>query len=323
MTEKSKLVRPSQVTMSAWMALVGSLLLVVTLFDSVSRLRTVEFRESITEFLSTQPGSGLGLDIAQVVEFLRVLMLVSGAAAAAAAVLAIYVLQRHKAARVGLTVAAAALVLTLATAAAIPDAPVSGGFLPVMIAFAAISLWTKPARDWFNGVPATEANSRTGSQSGTFGGQTPRYGLEGNLLSSENQPPNEQPEGPGAGGGRPTSGDETAPWPRMPDDTTGRPLPPPTQGFGSQQGQGGPAGPSYPQGGYPPAYGQQAPYGQQHPTVSSRPTASSSLTAATRSSTPSRTTGRLSLPVTRRSAPRPSPSRPGSRGHSPDSRSSA
>jgi hypothetical protein len=71
----------------------------------------------------------------------------------------------------------------------------------------------------------------------------------------------------------------------MPEDASGRPVPPPTQGYGtpsaqqpptgqpgqSQPGQGQAGGPAYPQGGYPPppAYGQQPspqqPYGGQPP----------------------------------------------------------
>lgn len=251
MTEQSKGARPSQVTMAGWVALIGSVLLVLTLFDSVSRLRTVEFRDTIDEFLSTPPGNGLGLDIPQVVEILRLLMFFSGAAAAAATVLAIYVLQRNNAARVGYTIAAVAIMLT---------APVSGGFLPVMIAFAAIMLWTKPARDWFAGVPASSSDESSGAHN-SFAAHQSRPRVEGSLLSSENNPPQERPDNGG-----------TQPWPRMPDDTSGRPVPPPTQGYGTPSSQGEPGqpgqqgGPSYPQGGYPPPppqYGQQPPYGQQ------------------------------------------------------------
>jgi hypothetical protein len=292
MTEKTKSARPSQVTMAGWVALVGSALLVVTLFDAVARLRTVEFRDTIEEFLSTPPGSGLGLDLPQVLEILRGLMFFSGAMAAAAVVLAIYVLQRNNAARVGYTIAAVAIMLT---------APVSGGFLPVMIAFAAIMLWTKPARDWFAGVPVSQAGSAAPGSTGPFAAHHPRPRVEGHLLSSENQPPDERPEGAAPESGGPAN-DETAPWPRMPGDTTDRPLPPPTQGFGTPQAQGGPGAPqaqggpadqqqpgppqqgqpqqgqpqgqpqqgqqwhpAYPEPGYPPQappYGEQLPYGQ-------------------------------------------------------------
>ena len=272
MTEKSKAARPSQVTMAGWVAVVGSVLLVLTLFESVAQLHTLEVRETVDEFLSTPPGNGLGLDIPQVVEIMRWLMLFSGAAAAAATVLAIYVLQRHNAARVGFTVAAVVIMLT---------APVSiaGGFLPVMIAFSAIMLWTKPARDWFSGVsPEPASGPRSKADRDPFAAQQPRTRVEGHVLSSENRPPNEPPAGSGqdAGTGPSGNGDETQPWPKMPEDSSNRPVPPPTQGFGTPPGQGqgpqaGQPGPQGQQGGsqqqagypfQPQPYGEQLPYGQ-------------------------------------------------------------
>jgi hypothetical protein len=249
--------------MAGWVAVISSVLLVATLFEAVGRLQTVDFRDTVEEFLATPPGSGLGLDTPQVVELMRLLVLLNGAAAAAATVLAVFVLQRHRAARIGFTVAAVFIVLT---------APFAGGFLPVMIAFAAVMLWTRPARDWFAGRPAAPAGRGTGSdQSSTFPVQPPRHRLEGRVLSESGPPQGEPGE------------DETAPWPRMPEDASGRPVPPPTHGFGSAPGeasqspqgeQGGPGGGEpqgqYPQGQYPqgqppygqPSYGGQPPYGQ-------------------------------------------------------------
>ena len=253
--------------MAGWVAIIGSALMVLTLFDSVGRLRSLEFRNSVDEFLSTPPGSGLGLEIGQVVEIMRYLMFFSGAAAAAATVLAIYVLQRNNAARIGFTIAAVGIMLT---------APVSGGFLPVMIAFSAILLWSRPARDWFAGRPVT--------QTGPFG-RRPR--VEGSkTVSSENNPP-ERDYGQDPG------------WPRMPEDSSGRPVPPPTHGYGAPQGQqqgqqpqgqqgqseapGQQGAPQYPHGGYPPppqgrpSYGYppqqygQPPYGQQYPQQYGQP----------------------------------------------------
>ncbi|HEU4513197.1 MAG TPA: hypothetical protein VFR87_08825 [Nocardioidaceae bacterium] len=271
MSEQSKTARPSQVTMAGWVAIVGSMLLVLTLFESVSQLRTVEFRDTVDEFLTTPPGNGLGLELAQVVEIMRVLMFFSAAAAAAAAVLGIYVLQRNNAARVGFTIAAAALMLT---------APVTGGFLSVMIAFAALMLWTRPARDWFAGRPVTQP----ARGAGVFGpprrrpdsqaAESPRSRVEGHVLSSENQPPDDQAQDSGSapGPGSGSASDETPSWPRMPEDESGRPVPPPTQGFGTPQSQqGGYPGQSGQPGGYPgqpggyPGQSGGAPYPQGRP----------------------------------------------------------
>ena len=142
--------RPTQVTMAGWLALIGSVLLLISVFDSVSSIRSLETREAIEEFLSRPPGEGLGLNVESALEILRLLMLFSGAAYAAAAVLAAYVLRRHRGARIGFTVTAAAIMLT---------APLAGGFLPALVALTAITLWTRPARDWFAGRPPTAQGS--------------------------------------------------------------------------------------------------------------------------------------------------------------------
>lgn len=255
MSESKAPARPSQVTMAGWVAVVGSALLVLTLFDSMAQLRSVEVRRSIEEFLATAPGSGLGLDTDQVRAILRGTMLFAGAAAAAATVLAVYVLQRNKGARVGFSVAAVAIMLT---------APVTGSPFAVLVAIAAVMLWTRPARDWFAGRAPAPTEQR------------------GVLVSSEHPRPDEHRTDPGGSAG----------WPRMPDESSDRPEPPPTQGFGEpvpgrppygqqaqgqqaqgqqaqqqgwQEGQQPPYGqPSYGQPSYgQPSYGQAAPYAQQ------------------------------------------------------------
>lgn len=240
--------RPSQVTVAGWAAVVGSVLMVLGLFDAVTRLRTVEFRESTEEFLATPPGSGLGLETGQVLEVMRWLMMFSGAAAAAATVLAVYVLQRNRAARVGYTVAAAVVVVT---------APVSG-YLSAIMAFAAVMLWTRPAREWFSGSSHRAYDQVFGTPS--------THRVEGSIVSSEKDASQDEqgspgvPSGGGAGApeGAPAAGQ--SPWPRMPEEQQpGRPLPPPTQGFGSA------GGPSYPQGGYPPPAGYPYPGGAPAP----------------------------------------------------------
>jgi len=220
--------------MAAGVAAVGSALLVLTLFDSIANVRSIEVRESVEKFLATPPGDGLGLTVPGAVEILRSLMLFTGAFAAAAMVLAIYVFQRNKSARIGFTVSAVVIMLT---------APVSGSFLPVMIAFAAMMMWSKPAREWFSGTAPVPA--QRDQRDATLSSETPdnvgRPDNAGIPPSSAAAPPPE--------------------WPRMPDASLERPVPPPTQGFGSvdQPSVQQPSPPSQYAGqpGYPqPTYGQ-------------------------------------------------------------------
>ncbi len=142
MSEQQKPARPPQVTMAGVVAIFGGVLLVFGLFEAMEQLRTSDMRDSITEFLSEPPGDGLGLTLDNVLALLRVLVFVNAALAAASVVLGVFILQRHNPARIVFTIAAALMLLT---------APVSGGLLPFITAFAAAMLWTRPARDWFAG----------------------------------------------------------------------------------------------------------------------------------------------------------------------------
>ncbi len=143
--------------MAAVVGVVASVLLVLSLFDTLTRLRSIEMRTAIEEFLADQPGSGLGLDADSVAELLRGLVFLNGAVAAVAAVLAVYVAQRHRVARIGFTVAAGVLLLT---------SPVTGGALALLVAFAAMLLWGRPARDWFAGRRPEPAGGEGASRAG-------------------------------------------------------------------------------------------------------------------------------------------------------------
>jgi hypothetical protein len=142
MSEQKAPPRPRQVTTAGVMGVVGSALVVLSLFDALQRLRSVETREAVDTFLAEPPGDGLGVTTGWVLDAMHVVLLFSGALAAVAAVLAVYVFQRHQGARIGFSIAAALLLLT---------SPFSGGALAMVVAFAAAMLWSRPARDWFAG----------------------------------------------------------------------------------------------------------------------------------------------------------------------------
>ncbi|HEX4976628.1 MAG TPA: hypothetical protein VFV40_02070 [Nocardioides sp.] len=161
--------RPRQVIVAGVLGVVGSVLLVLSLFDAVQRVRSVEMRSAVEDFLSEPPGDGLGVSTGWVLEVLHGMVLLNGALAAVTAVLAVYVVQRHHGARIGFSVAAALLLLT---------APLSGGVMAMLVAFAATMLWGQPARDWFAGrtpVAAT-ASARAGGEGAPPGQSWPRPG---------------------------------------------------------------------------------------------------------------------------------------------------
>ena len=150
MTES--LPRPRQVTMAGWMIIGGSILVVATVFETVTNLHTLETREAVSQFISQPPGDGLGLDVSGALLVLRTVSMVAAGCAAVAAVLGFHVLRRHRGARLGVTVVAVPLFLT---------GMVTGGFLSSVVAASALLLWLEPSRNWFDGVRAPTPPERT------------------------------------------------------------------------------------------------------------------------------------------------------------------
>jgi len=129
--------------MAAWLIMGGSALVVLTVFERVAGLHSLETRQSVQTFLSEPPGDSLGLGVSGVLDALQVLCMVAAGCATAAAILGYQVLQRSRSARLALTLLALPLFVT---------GLVSGGFLSSVVAASAAMLWVQPARDWFNGV---------------------------------------------------------------------------------------------------------------------------------------------------------------------------
>jgi hypothetical protein len=147
--------RPRRVTVAGVMAAAACALLVVTLFDSMARVRSAAMRDAVDAFLRESPGAGLQVDVDGVLGLLRAVVLVSGALSAAGIVLAIYTLRRHRGARTGLTVIAVLLLFSATFVA---------GLLPIVVAVAATMLWSREARDWFDGRATAPAGSSVGAE---------------------------------------------------------------------------------------------------------------------------------------------------------------
>jgi len=140
---ETKLIRPGQVTLAGWMVMIGSAIVVLTCFDQVSGFQTMDSREAIAKFLSEPPAEGLGLDVDGAIVILRSMAMVTAGLATAALILGWHVLHRHRASRMALTIVAVPLFFT---------GIVAGGFFSSVVAAAALMLWSRPARDWFDGV---------------------------------------------------------------------------------------------------------------------------------------------------------------------------
>ena len=242
MADTSTTARPRQVTTAAGLVIGGSLFLLVSVFDTVTRLRSVDTRESVTEMLDSPAGEGLGLSVGQALDLMRVGLTVSAVCAAVALVAGIFVLQKHRGARIALTVAAVPLLLT---------APLTGGLLGALVVAATAVIWSGPARDWYAGRPVRESawggTATKRKDAGTPGAQDDR----------DRSRSVDRPGAPGSGApsaaplrGQSASGatdrggaTSVATLPKVaPDGSTGSDgQPPATQGFGAPRTEQTPA----------------------------------------------------------------------------------
>ncbi len=150
--------RPRQVTLSATLVIAGSVLLVLSIFERLGDLRSLETRTDIQRFLSEPPGSDLGVGLESVLTLMRTVSMVAAGLATAAAILGYHVLKRNRGARIGLGVLAIPLFLC---------GLVTGGFLASVVAASVAMLWLQPSRSWFHGdqPPTEDADEASGGSS--------------------------------------------------------------------------------------------------------------------------------------------------------------
>lgn len=151
-SDPKTLARPSPVTLSAGLIVVGSVSVIALAFSGIAELRSIETREAVEASLKEWPLKSLDLTLGSTLSLIRASSMIAGACAAAAAVLGIFLFRRNRAARLGLSVLAIPLLVT---------GLVTGGFMATLVAVATVTLWLQPARDWFDGIaPATGAANR-------------------------------------------------------------------------------------------------------------------------------------------------------------------
>ncbi len=159
--------RPRQTTMAGVMVMLGGIFVVLSVWDEVSRLRSIETREEIERFLA-DAGSGLGLSVESAIQTMHVIAIVAALCAVAAVALGWQALQRSSSARVALSVVAVPLFIT---------GLVAGGFMSALVAVATAVLWLSPSREWFAGQPIPEPGARPQERMQVWE-QTPNQGPE-------------------------------------------------------------------------------------------------------------------------------------------------
>ena len=137
--------------MAGSMVMLAGVFVVLSVWDSVARLRSIETREAIEGFLAEPPLDELALTVESVIQLMHVTSMVVAVAAVAVVALGWQVMQRSRGARLALSVIAVPLLFA---------GLVTGGLMTAIVAAATAMLWLSPSREWFAGEPLPEAPSR-------------------------------------------------------------------------------------------------------------------------------------------------------------------
>lgn len=132
--------RPPQVTLASAIVMFASVVVLLTVWERVTSLGSLETQEAIREVLADAPFSSSGLTADGTTDLLRVACMVAAACACATAILGWYVRRPDRSARLALTIFAVPLLVT-----GLP----AGGLASSFVAAGAAMLWMQPGREWF------------------------------------------------------------------------------------------------------------------------------------------------------------------------------
>lgn len=132
--------RPPQVSLASGLVMFSSVVVLLTAWERVTSLRSLETQEAIRDVLAEAPFTSLGLTVSSTTDLLRVSCMVAAACACATAILGWYVRKPDRSSRLALTLIAVVVFLT-----GIPAGGLAGSF----VAAGAAMLWMHPAREWF------------------------------------------------------------------------------------------------------------------------------------------------------------------------------
>ncbi len=140
--------------MAAWLIMVGSVFVVLMVWDRIAGLHSLASRTALQSMLDNPGIKGSGLGVNDLETVVKTVSMVAGGCATAMVILGYQTLQRSRSARIGLTILAGPLFVS---------GLVTGGFVSSGVAAAVATLWLRPARRWFDGQTGTETRD-TASQ---------------------------------------------------------------------------------------------------------------------------------------------------------------
>jgi hypothetical protein len=177
--------RPPQVSLASGIVIFSSVVVLLTAWERVTSLGSLETQQAIREALAEAPFSSLGLTVSGTTELVRISCMVAAVCACATAILGWSVRKPDRSARLGLTLFAVPLFVT-----GLPAGGLAGSF----VAAGAAMLWLQPGREWFatgRWTPPGPARPRESSRDAAGSEQSGRW-------SGPQAPGSSAPGAPGA-----------------------------------------------------------------------------------------------------------------------------
>jgi hypothetical protein len=186
------------------MIMVGSVFVVLIVWDRIAALHSLDTRKTLEPILADRRMKDAGIELNDLLAVIRIVSMVAAGCATAMAVLGYQTLQRSRGARLALTVLAVPLFISgLAT----------GGYVSSAVAAAVGTLWLGSARLWFDGktVPDGPATATRTSQPASRPVWPPPYDPGQVAPPGPTEPPPGQPQQPSAQWSPPVPGAWTPP----------------------------------------------------------------------------------------------------------------
>jgi predicted membrane protein len=175
--------RPAQVTVAVGIAMLGSVFVVLAVWDRISGLHSMDTRDSLNSVLAAPVFKDSGWTVAELRAVLKGIAMVAAACATAIAVLGISTLRRSRPARLAMTV----LAVPMFVAGLFADGIFSSG-----VAAAVATLWFGQSRMWFE-----ESAASLGRDLAPYGGTARQRPPERtpDRAPEQRQPPAPPPHG--------------------------------------------------------------------------------------------------------------------------------
>jgi hypothetical protein len=148
----SRPVRPPHVTVASAIVIVGSLFVVLQMWDRVAGLHSVDTRSTLAAYLAESRLGDAGVDVAQLTSIVRIAAMAAAACATAMLILGWQVTHRSRSARLALSFLAGVLFVTGVVSDWFVES-IAATFWAAGIGAAVVTLWLGPSGLWFSDNP--------------------------------------------------------------------------------------------------------------------------------------------------------------------------